>query len=208
MSSLIAKSSGGSSITPLDEGVYVGICTWLIDLGEQRNQKFDKVSHRVIFMWDIVGETVRINDKEESRTMNREYTLSLHERSGLRKDLQAWRGKAFTDEELEGFDVANVLGVPCQIQVVHEERNGSTYARIGSIMAMPKGQPKPSKDDYALHIFDFGVPETWGTYAELPQWIQDKVKAAENYSGSKLEEFIPGSNYSDIEDADEDQLPF
>ena len=92
MSSLIAKSSGGSSITPLDEGVYVGICTWLIDLGEQRNQKFDKVSHRVIFMWDIVGETVRINDKEESRTMNREYTLSLHERSGLRKDLQAWRG--------------------------------------------------------------------------------------------------------------------
>lgn len=209
MSSLIAKNSGGSTIAPLEEGVYTGICTGITDLGLQKNQKFEKVSHRIMFTWSIVGETIELRGEQVNRELSREYTLSLHERSGLRKDLQAWRGKAFTDKELEGFDIANVLGVPCQLQVVHEERNGSTYARIGAIMAMPKGLPKPDKNDYALRIFDFEDAGTWYLFGDLPEWIQDKIRGAENYPESELEGFVNGREFADVEDGDnDDKLPF
>ena len=35
----------------------------------------------------------------------RVYTLCLHERAALRKDLESWRGRKFTEQELDGFDL-------------------------------------------------------------------------------------------------------
>ena len=35
--------------------------------------------------------------------VRRRYTASLHEKSALRKDLESWRGRAFTNVELDGF---------------------------------------------------------------------------------------------------------
>jgi len=37
--------------------------------------------------------------------ISKRYTMSLGEQSTLRKDLESWRGKKFTPEELQGFDL-------------------------------------------------------------------------------------------------------
>lgn len=204
---LIAKQGGSTSIPPLDEGIYTGICTWLIDLGEQINKQFNKISHKVMLMWDIAGETITINGEELNRTVNKEYSLSLHEKSGLRKDLQSWRGKAFTPEELDGFNLVNILGKPCQIQIIHEEKDGRKYARIGGIMAMSKGMPMP-EGDYSVHIFDFEEEATWANFNSLPEWIQTKIREAENYKKSQLASYIDmEEGFKPIEDDDE-ELPF
>lgn len=210
---LIAKASGGSIAPQLEEGVYTGICTRLIDIGEQFNDKYGKINHRIKIGWDIVGETIQLADGSEvNRTMHKEYTLSLHDRSALRKDLQAWRGKAFTQDELEGFDLKQILGAPCQLQIIHNDKK---YADIATIMAMPKGMPKP-EGDYPQIYFDIEDSETFSDYEKLPDWIKDNIKNAVKLSETPFGKYLvekgeapPNMDgFSDLDDVDEDDLPF
>src|SRR5688572_23018431 len=80
--------------------------------------------------------------------VRRRYTCSLHEKAALRGDLESWRGRAFTDQELQAFDLESLLGVNCLLNILHECRNGSTYANVSSIMRLPKGMPAPTARDY------------------------------------------------------------
>jgi hypothetical protein len=80
--------------------------------------------------------------------VRRRYTCSLHEKATLRRDLESWRGRAFTDKELEAFDLESLLSVGCLINVIHESRNGSTYANVASVMRLPKGMTAPTPRDY------------------------------------------------------------
>lgn len=213
---IIAKAGGGSSTPPLEEGIYTGVCTRLIDLGQQFSEKYGKLSRRIMLGWDIAGEHIELSDGEKAnRNMYNEYTTSLHEKSALRKDLQAWRGKAFTQEELDGFDLKQILGVPCQLQVIHNERNGNTYANISAIMAIPKGMPKP-EGDYPQIYFDLDDNSTFSEYERIPDWIKDKIKQATNLTSTGFEEYLQNKNgagntpegYTDIDDVNEDDLPF
>ena len=53
------------------------------------------------------------------------FTLSMHEKASLRKFLEAWRGKAYTEEQArEGVDVELMVDVPALIQVTHNHKNG------------------------------------------------------------------------------------
>src|SRR5690606_27792591 len=68
-------------------------------------------------------------------SIHKRYNWSTHEKSNMRKDLESWRGKRFDDSDFGpgGFDVKNLLGVPCTLNIVHETRDGRTYANISSI---------------------------------------------------------------------------
>ncbi len=211
----IVKANEGSSIEPLDEGLYTGVCTKLIDLGWQYSEKYDKRYHKIMLGWDIAGEKIELSTGERvNRTMWKEYSMSLGDKSTLRKDLQSWRGKAFTIQELAGFDLCQILGAPCQIQIIHTEKNGNKYANISAIIAMPKGMSKP-EGDYNTTIFNMDYTDTFREFESLPTWIQDKIKNADNYESSGLKAVIetPTSysddepdDYSDLDD--EDDLPF
>jgi hypothetical protein len=72
------------------------------------------------------------------------YTASLHEKAKLRKDLESWRGRAFTPEELKGFDLEKLIGANCQIQVVHAKVGEKVYANVAAIVPLSKNQPKLS----------------------------------------------------------------
>lgn len=67
-------------------------------------------AHKIRIFWEIIGETIEINGEQMPRLVSKEFTLSLNEKSKLRQALQSWRGKAFTAEELQGFDLRKVLG--------------------------------------------------------------------------------------------------
>ena len=59
----------------------------------------------------------------------------MGEKANLRKDLESWRGKAFTDDEAKAFDVTNLMGKACMINIIHEAaKNDPTkiYANISS----------------------------------------------------------------------------
>lgn len=134
--SLIAKSSGNGEFETTPEGTYIGRCIKVIDMGTQTTTgQYGTTSRpKVMIMWELLDDKVKMQDGKPF-AISQFYTTSLHEKSQLRKHLEAWRGKKFTAEELEGFDLKGVLGAYCMIQVVHTESNGTTYANVNAIMS-------------------------------------------------------------------------
>lgn len=186
---IIVKDGGGSSRL-LEEGIYLSVCTQLIDLGMQYSEKYGRVSRRISIGWDLVDETYETKEGEAfNRTLRKEYSTTLGEKSSLRKDLQTWRGKVFTPEELAGFNMENVLGVPCQLQVIHTQKNGNTYANVASVLALSKGMERPTKEYRTLRL-DLEEPETFGTFSKLTPYLQDRIRKAENFISSGLPEYL------------------
>ena len=186
--SMVIKSEGNSEIKQLEPGVYTGIASAIIDLGIQENTMFGKKQRKVMIVWNIVGETVTVNDEEMPRVMSKEYTMSLGEKSTLRKDLEAWRGRPFSTDELNGFDLTNILNVPCQLQINQQEKNGKTFVTIAAIMAIPKGMKVEEIDN--AYFFDTYDSNTWENYDKIPNWIKEKFKKALNIKETELDMFI------------------
>ncbi len=210
--SMIASDNGGQVIPKLEGGVYTAISSAIIDLGLQTSEKFQKTQRKFMMIWTIKGEEVEVNGEKLPRTMSKEYSFSLNEKSTLRKDLQAWRGKVFTDEELRGFNLINILNKACQLQIILEEKNGKQYNNIAGIMSVPKG----TVIDELRNIYHFDIEDesTYMNWSNIPTWIQERIKKAENYVDSNLEKFVLEYEnnvkevHTDNELNTEDDLPF
>lgn len=145
---IIATATEGTSFTPAPEGVHHAVCVDVVDLGnvEVEWQGKKKLQHKVNVVWQI-SET---RDDDTRFRLFKRYTLSLSDKANLRKDLESWRGRAFTEDELRGFDVEKLIGANCLLNVVHRKSNDGTktYANVVSIMPLVKGMPKLEPLDY------------------------------------------------------------
>lgn len=141
--SLYAQSSGGNfELCPA--GVHLARCYRIVDLGTQKTEYMGQVKHlhKVMLAWEIHGtdengDKILMNDGRPFAIF-KNYTLSWSEKANLRLDLQAWRGKPFSKEEMQKFDLKNVLGAWCMLNVIHREgTTGKTYANVGGITPVP-----------------------------------------------------------------------
>jgi hypothetical protein len=178
MAIVATDSGGGGDFKLVPQGTHQAICNTVVDLGKQ-NTEFQgqgKVQHKVYLRWELPHERLTWTDRdgverEGPMSIGKTYTLSLHEKAALRGDLEAWRGRAFTADELKGFDVAALLGKACQLSVVHDEKNGKTYANIKSLAGWPKGLERPNPEQPLL-IYD---DDHSNAYDDLPEWLRKKV---------------------------------
>jgi hypothetical protein len=142
---IIATAGESETFTPAPEGVHQAVCVDVIDLGMIPGFE-GKPQHKVSVAWQI-GE---LRDDGKRFTLFKRYTLSLHEKANLRKDLESWRGKAFTREEEMGFDVEVLKGANCLINVQHKASadGKKTYANVVAVMPLVKGMPKMAASGY------------------------------------------------------------
>ncbi len=130
--SLTISEGGGTDFPKLEKGIYLGTCFRIVDLGTSDQTYGKEVSKktRLCITFEIV-EAVDPNTNEtlmedgRPYAVSKTYTASLHEAAALRKHLESWRGKSFTDEELGGFDVTDLLGCTARIEVGHTEASES-----------------------------------------------------------------------------------
>ena len=130
--------------TPASEGLHQAVCVDVVDRGIQETQYGQK--HKVQIAWQIE----EINpDTGKRQTISKFYTVSLHEKASLRKDLETWRGRKFTEQEQAGFDLDKLLGVNCQIQVVHNIMDdGRVFGNVQAIVPIGKGMTALRAQDY------------------------------------------------------------
>ena len=162
---LVAQTSGDYELAPV--GVYRAVCTRLLNLGIQETNYGDK--HQIHLAFEI-DENM---DDGRPFLMMQNYTVSLNPKSRLRKDLEAWRGRAFTAEELGGFDLKTVLGKPLQISVVHSE--DGKYANIGAMMPLGRGQQALAASGDLLYINS--LPEDNASFELLSERMKDRVQS-------------------------------
>lgn len=205
--SLTVNAEASSSIAPVEEGTHLGVCSMLIDLGMQYSETYKKSSRKVLIGWELPDETIELDDGPHPRTLSKRYTASLSDKSNLRKDLAAWRGRDFTPDELKAFDLKNIVGASCLITVIHSTNGEKTYANIQSIVKLPKGMPKGELSEPPI-VFDLDNDPV-EKVDELPKWIAEIVKKSETYQERINEDAKPEfTEISDDEAGDDGKLPF
>ena len=215
--SLLAKKTGnGQDIPPIDSGTYHAVCYLVVDLGTQYNAIFDHKAHKVVIGWEIPELRIQWEKDNVPRDMPRAiskiYTLSLHEKSNLTKDLICWRGRAFTEEEEQGFDILSIIGANCILQVIQTKKGDKTYANVVGVSKMMKNMQKVKPENatvtYSMETNGLVIPET------LPDWMRDIIRKSEEYRGDRndtsnpdLEETGQASSAAMSQD-EEDDIPF
>jgi hypothetical protein len=133
---IIAKAESDNFEQP-PTGTIQAVCVFVHDIGMQPGEFQGKplVSHKIIVSWEL-NEDMKLGEfAGKPFMMNKYYTLSLSEKANLRKDLESWRGQAFTDVELEGFDVESIKGKNCFLSIVATEKG---KRKIAGVSALPK----------------------------------------------------------------------
>src|SRR5688572_6383173 len=112
----MVSGSDTKQFTPAPEGTHQAVCVDVIDKGLLPNPfKEGALQKKVDLAWQL-SET---RDDGKRFVVFKRYTASLNDKATLRHDLEGWRGRPFTAAELEGFDLENVIGKNCLLNVVH-----------------------------------------------------------------------------------------
>lgn len=202
----IASDAGGGNFKRVPAGVFIGRCYSLIDLGTQSTdgQYGQKQQHKIKIGWELFGDddegnplTIDVDGVEMPMTISKSYTVSLHEKANLRKELASWRGRDFTDEEAKAFDVSKLVGAYCMLNVTTSETNGKTYSNVASLTPLPSAlraaKPAPVHENI---LFDLDAPDM-KAFATFHEKLQEAIKKSPEWAkhaGSEQETYYPDSN--------------
>lgn len=196
---------GGGDFKRVPAGTHVAVCNLVADLGTQPGSgMYPDPKRQLVIRWEVPGERIEYEKDgqkvEGPQTISRTLTASMNEKAGLRKLLESWRGRKFSDAEAASFDVSTILGKPCLLNVTETEKNGETYANVSNVSPLIKGMPSPSAENRLLY---YGEDDT-AMLDELPKWIREKIagqlapktesqvdeQRAAQFSDSKIDEVV------------------
>lgn len=169
----ILSDSGNSNVELIEPGIHPAVCIWMYDVGTQKWewQGQPKEGGKLVVVWELPQQRMEYDGKDKPRVISNTYTQSIGSKSNLRKMLMSWRGRDFTPEELSGFDIKTIVGVSCQIQVIHNEgTNGKTYANIQNVLPAGGQKYTPENPTVAFDVDKDDIPE------HCPKWIREKIE--------------------------------
>ena len=205
--SLMARDKGGEGFPPIDPGTHHAVCYGVVDLGTQQNQLFDNKAQKVWIVWELPDVRIEF-DKDGKhynipRSISKIYTLSIHEKSNLGKDLVSWRGVPFNEAEKQGFDIVSILEANCLLQVVQQQKNGKTYAQITTIAKLMKNMQKAKPENeiiqYSMEVDGFNIPKN------IPEWVAKMIHKSEEFQGGQRTD-VP--DLQDRPPVTDDDIPF
>lgn len=201
----IYATNSGTQRDPVPVGNYIARCYQMIEIGTVREIILGKPKTltKVRIGWELPTETreFRQGDGEKPLVISKEYTLSMNEKSNLRKDLKSWRGKDFTEEEAAKFDITVLLGKACMLNVIH---NAKGYEEIAGITSLPKGMAAPAQVNKTFELnYDSFNQELFDS---LPDFIKQKMQGSLEYAAMK-QPHVTNMDANDITEPIDD-LPF
>jgi hypothetical protein len=200
--------------------MYLARCYRIVDLGTQKSEYLGQIKNlpKVMLQFEVHGEDdagkALVTAKNEPMSISKNFTLSLAEKATLRKDLQTWRGKEFTADELKGFQLDNVLGAWAMIAITKAVgNNGKEYTNIANINSVPKALkatlPEGHNKCAAFYIEspDMDMFETFSDNlrAKIEQSPEWQARKGNQYA--KEQNASANSKGSGFDDMDDD-IPF
>lgn len=184
MSIIASTTSAPREVIPA--GNYVARCYKMIQIGtvEEIIQGEKKLLQKVRIGWEFPNDQKVFSEEKGPQPIvfDEEYTLSMGEKSNLRKMLASWRGKDFSADEAKGFDITKLIGVACMVNIIHKPKIKNpteVYSKIGSVSGTPKGISIPAQINktFILSYDEFDFEK----FNSLPDFIKDKMKTSSEF---------------------------
>ncbi len=197
-----AQDNGGGDFQQAPAGSHIARCIKIIDIGTHHGEYLGvpNVHNQIIVQWELPGETM---DDGKPLIISKFYTNSLSTKANLRKDLESWRARPFTAEELEKFDLMKILGIAAMVSVVHTDKK---KAKVVSVSSMPKGIVCPP----AVNALESFWIDEWddAKFEALSKGFQKMIMDSDEYKAK----FTPASQRAaqaeSRGDAFEDDVPW
>ena len=203
---IISDNSKEFKISPA--GNHMARLYSVIDLGHQATEWAGetKIMHKVVLTWELHGkddnEMPLTTDDGKPLIVSKRYTVSLGEQARLRQDLEAWSNKKMTAEDRKNFDLKNLLGKFCMVNITHSE--DGKYANISGISPVPSAlrahQPEGINNPVHFWLAEFDQAK----YDALPKYYREKITESSEWRGQKAKD----ENKVTIEDSDLSDIPF
>jgi len=204
-----------SDFQKVEPGTYVARCYSMVEIGtvETEFNGEKKTAKQVNITWELPEELAVFKEEKglEPFVVSKTYTLSMHEKATLRKDLESWRGKSYTNDEVKRFDITKLLGQPCLLNIVHETSKtdpSKVYVKVASVNKLMKGQEVAGQiNPTRLLSFD---KFDWKVFDNLSDWLKDKIKSSDEYK-SLIEPQVVNAEPGNTEKNNDEQfsdLPF
>jgi hypothetical protein len=147
------------------KGIHQAVCAQVHSLGYQTFKGQTSLSPKCVFVFELDEKMKEGQMAGKPFVLSERHSLYMGKPgkpSNLRKFLEKWKEKAYTEEEAKATDIKKCEGVPCTLTVTHEPKDGGGFrAKIVDI----------GKRNTQLPL----VPRT---YVEVPKWItEEKAKA-------------------------------
>lgn len=194
---IISDNSKEFKIAPA--GLHMARLYSIIDLGHQATEWAGetKIMHKVVFTWELhgdddAGQPLKTDDGKPL-IVSKRYTVSLGDQARLRQDLESWSNKKMSPEERKNFDLKNLLGKFCMVNITHSE--DGKYANISGISPVPSAlrNVQPEGINPTLHFWlnEFDQAK----YDALPKYYKEKIAESSEWRGQKkVEKNEPVSN--------------
>jgi hypothetical protein len=203
---IISDNSKEFKIAPA--GLHMARLFSCIDLGHQATEWAGetKIMHKVVLTWELHGndnqdQPLQTDDKKPL-IVSKRYTVSLGDQARLRQDLEAWSNKKMTAEDRKNFDLRNLLGKFCMVNITHSE--DGKYANISGISPVPSAlrNAQPEGVNPTLHFWLAEFDQA--KYDSLPKYYKEKITESSEWRGQKQREVSEPK----AEDSKLDDIPF
>ena len=186
MMSIYATKPEGNEFAKVEPGTYIARCYSMIEVGhvEKEFNGEKKKRHEVSITWELPEELAVFNEEKgpEPYVVSKTYTLSMHEKSALRKDLESWRGKGFTELEAAKFDITKLIGVPCILSIVHQPGKtdpSKNYVVVSAISKLMKGQECPPQIN-PTKVLSFDKFDT-EVFNSLSEYMKGRIMESDEF---------------------------
>jgi len=173
----------------IPNGMHAAVCSYVIDCGVWRRESQYGLTHnRELYLRFELPECLMPDGPHEGKPAEigvKYWNWSMFKKSKLRKQLESWRSKAFTDEEADEFDIEKVLGMAAELNVMMNEGG---YPTVDAILPC-REKFEPTQKVW----FDCEKP---GNFKDLPEWLQGMIHLPDEESQALAKE------YADQQDAD------
>lgn len=197
MSFFVTDTGGSFESTP--PGMHLARCYRIVDLGTQKTEYMGQVKflHKIMLGWEIhgtddSGKQIKMRDGRPFAIF-KNYTLSWSDKANLRLDLQSWRGKPFSNEEMRRFDLKTVLGAWCMLNVIERAgQDGKMYVNVSGVSPVPSmikqaGLPQAVNPN---EVFNLAEPDM-ELFNKFSEHLKRKIESSPEWQRLGVKEEAP-----------------
>src|SRR5882757_45935 len=135
-----AKKS--KNFDPVPAGNHVARLYQIIHIGTipTQWQGTEKMTDKIRLTFELCDEKKEFKEGEGAKpfSISREFTYSWGAKGNLRPFIEGFIGTKLHDDEAYNFNLEDLLGEACLLNVVHTEKDGNTYSNIQGASPLPK----------------------------------------------------------------------